>query len=186
MQHFILGRTGLEISRTGFGALPIQRVSFEEADRLLNRALDGGITYIDTARVYSDSEEKIGRAIGHRRSEYTIATKSMSKTAEGFNRDLEESLRLLKTDVIDVYQFHNPNFVPVPGGEDGLYEAALKAREAGKIRFIGTHIQIDIRIIKKASAILLIGVEIYDCNDLLSLFLGSSCQLQDKRLIAIQ
>ena len=137
MQHFILGRTGLEISRTGFGALPIQRVSFDEASALLNRALDGGITYIDTARVYSDSEEKIGRAIGHRRGEYTIATKSMSKTAEGFNRDLEESLRLLKTDVIDVYQFHNPNFVPVPGGEDGLYEAALKAREAGKIRFIG-------------------------------------------------
>ena len=137
MQHFILGRTGLEISRTGFGALPIQRVSFDEASALLNRALDGGITYIDTARVYTDSEAKIGRAIGHRRSEYTIATKSMSKTAEGFNRDLEESLRLLKTDVIDVYQFHNPNFVPVPGGEDGLYEAALKAREAGKIRFIG-------------------------------------------------
>ena len=137
MQHFILGRTGLEISRTGFGALPIQRVSFDEASALLNRALDGGITYIDTARVYTDSEAKIGRAIGHRRSEYTIATKSMSKTAEGFNRDLEESLRLLKTDVIDVYQFHNPNFVPVPGGEDGLYEAALKARKAGKIRFIG-------------------------------------------------
>lgn len=136
MQHFILGRTGLEISRTGFGALPIQRVSFEEADRLLNRALDGGITYIDTARAYTDSEEKIGRAIAHRRGEYVLATKTGAKDAAGFQRDLETSLRLLKTDVIDVYQFHNPGFVPVPGGADGLYDAALKAREAGKIRFI--------------------------------------------------
>ena len=137
MRYFTLGRTGLSVSRTGFGALPIQRVSFEEASALLNRALDGGINYIDTARVYSDSEEKIGRAIAHRRGEYYIATKSMSSTAEGFNRDLETSLRMLGTDHIDVYQFHNPGFVPVPGGADGLYDAAVKAREAGKIRFIG-------------------------------------------------
>ena len=137
MRTFTLGRTGLVISRTGFGALPIQRVTFDEASVLLNRALDGGITYIDTARAYTDSEEKIGRAIGHRRSEYTIATKTMAKDAAGFERDLETSLRLLNTDCIDVYQFHNPGFVPVPGGEDGLYDAAVKAREAGKIRFIG-------------------------------------------------
>ena len=136
MQHFTLGRTGLEISRTGFGALPIQRVSFEEAGQLLNRALDGGITYIDTARAYSDSEEKIGRAISHRRGEFILATKTGAQDAEGFNRDLETSLRMLKTDVIDIYQFHNPGFVPVPGGADGLYDAAVKAREAGKIRFI--------------------------------------------------
>ena len=137
MEKMILGRTGLEISRTGFGALPIQRVSFEEAGALLNRALDGGITYIDTARAYTDSEEKIGRAISHRRGEYFIATKTHAKTADGFWKDLETSLRLLNTDCIDVYQFHNPPFVPVPGGEDGLYDAALKAREQGKIRFIG-------------------------------------------------
>ena len=137
MKKMILGRTGLEISRTGFGALPIQRVSFEEAGALLNRALDGGITYIDTARAYTDSEEKIGRAISHRRGEYFIATKTHAKTADGFWKDLETSLRLLNTDCIDVYQFHNPPFVPVPGGEDGLYDAALKAREQGKIRFIG-------------------------------------------------
>lgn len=137
MQHFILGRTGLEISRTGFGALPIQRVSFDEAARILNRALDGGISYIDTARAYTDSEAKIGAGIGHRRGEFTLATKTMAKTAEGFERDLEASLRALNTDVIDVYQFHNPDFVPVPGGADGLYDAAVKAREAGRIRFIG-------------------------------------------------
>ena len=69
MQKFILGRTGLEISRTGFGALPIQRVSFEEASQLLNHALDAGITYIDTARMYTDSEAKIGQAISHRRQD---------------------------------------------------------------------------------------------------------------------
>lgn len=137
MKKFILGRTGLEISRTGFGALPIQRVTFEEASRLLNHALDCGITYIDTARMYTDSEEKIGKAISHRRSEYILATKTHAKTAEGFWKDLETSLKLLNTDCIDVYQFHNPPFVPVPGGEDGLYDAALKAREMGKIRFIG-------------------------------------------------
>ena len=137
MKKFILGRTGLEISRTGFGALPIQRVTFEEASQLLNRALDGGITYIDSARMYTDSEEKIGRAISHRRSEFILATKTHAKTAEGFWKDLETSLKLLNTDCIDVYQFHNPPFVPVPGGEDGLYDAAVKAREMGKIRFIG-------------------------------------------------
>ena len=137
MQHFTLGRTGLEISRTGFGALPIQRIGFQEAGRILNRALDGGITYIDTARAYSDSEAKIGAGIGHRRNEFVIATKTTAKTAEAFDRDLETSLKTLNTDVIDVYQFHNPDFIPVPGGKDGLYDAAVKARKAGKIRFIG-------------------------------------------------
>lgn len=137
MEKMILGRTGLEISRSGFGALPIQRVSFEEAARLLNRALDAGINYIDTARAYSDSEAKIGAGIGSRRSEFFIATKTHAKTGEALKKDLETSLRELKTDVIDVYQFHNPGFVPVPGGEDGLYDAAVQARSEGKIRFIG-------------------------------------------------
>lgn len=137
MEKMILGRTGLEISRSGFGALPIQRVSFEEAARLLNRALDVGINYIDTARAYSDSEAKIGAGVGNRRSEFFIATKTHAKTGEALKKDLETSLRELKTDVIDVYQFHNPGFVPVPGGEDGLYDAAVQARREGKIRFIG-------------------------------------------------
>lgn len=137
MEKMILGRTGLEISRSGFGVLPIQRVSFEEAARLLNRALDAGINYIDTARAYSDSEAKIGAGIGNRRSEFFIATKTHAKTGEALKKDLETSLRELKTDVIDVYQFHNPGFVPVPGGEDGLYDAAVQARREGKIRFIG-------------------------------------------------
>ena len=94
MQHFILGRTNLEISRTGFGALPIQRVSFEEASALLNRALDGGITYIDTARAYSDSEEKIGKAISHRRDEFILATKTGAMTAEGLEKGLNTGVQV--------------------------------------------------------------------------------------------
>ena len=136
MEYFTLGRTGLSVSRTGFGALPIQRVSFEEAGALLNRALDGGVNYIDTARAYSDSEEKIGRAIGHRRQEYVIATKSGAKDAATLRKHLEQSLRLLQTECIDIYQFHNPGFVPKPGGTDGPYDEAVKARHEGKIRFI--------------------------------------------------
>ncbi|MBE5808313.1 MAG: aldo/keto reductase [Clostridiales bacterium] len=137
MRRIKLGRTGLYVSATGFGALPIQRVTFEEAGALLNRALDGGVEYIDTARAYTDSEEKIGRALESRKSEFIIATKTQAKTADKFWQDLETSLKNLKRDSIDVYQFHNPPFVPQPGGEDGLYDAALKAREKGMIRFIG-------------------------------------------------
>ena len=138
MEKMILGRTGLTISRTGFGALPIQRISFEEAGAILNAALDGGITFIDTARAYSDSEEKIGRAISNRRDEFVIATKTHSKNAEEFWGHLETSLKNLNTDHIDIYQFHNPAFVPRPGDGTGLYEAAQEARRQGKIRFIGT------------------------------------------------
>ena len=132
-----MGARGLKSPVPDSGALPIQRVSFEEAARLLNRALDAGINYIDTARAYSDSEAKIGAGVGNRRSEFFIATKTHAKTGEALKKDLETSLRELKTDVIDVYQFHNPGFVPVPGGEDGLYDAAVQARREGKIRFIG-------------------------------------------------
>ena len=136
MEYFTLGGTDLRVSRTGFGALPIQRVTFEEASRLLNRALDAGVNYIDTARAYTDSEEKIGRAIGHRRSEFVLATKTGAADGKTLREHLETSLRLLKTDCIDIFQFHNPGFVPRPGGEDGLYDAALQAQREGKIRYI--------------------------------------------------
>ncbi|MDO4356487.1 MAG: aldo/keto reductase [Clostridia bacterium] len=137
MEKMILGRTGLEISRTGFGALPIQRISFDAAKEILVAALDGGITFIDTARAYSNSEEKIGYAISDRRDEFIVATKTHSKSAAEFWTHLETSLKNLKTDHIDIYQFHNPGFVPKPGDGTGLYEAALEARAQGKIRFIG-------------------------------------------------
>lgn len=137
MAQVLLGRTGIITDKNGFGALPIQRISFEAAAHLLQKALDGGITFFDTARSYSDSEEKIGRALKTRRKDFFLATKTPSKTAEGFWRDLETSLRLLQTDYVDILQFHNPSFCPKPGDGTGLYEAMLEAKAQGKIRFIG-------------------------------------------------
>ena len=137
MSTVTLGKTGITSDKNAFGCLPIQRVSREEAARLLRMAFDGGITFFDTARMYSDSEEKVGCALHDVRDRITIATKTHAKTAQGFWKDLETSLRSLRTDCIDLYQFHNPDFCPRPGDGSGLYEAALKAREEGKIRFIG-------------------------------------------------
>ena len=122
MANVTLGRTGIVVEQNGFGALPIQRVGFEEAGKLLNRALDGGMNLIDTARAYSDSEEKIGRAIAHRRREYTLATKTGATTPEGFRHDLDTSLRLLKTDHIDIYQFHCAGQCYRPDDGTGMYE----------------------------------------------------------------
>ena len=132
-----LGKTGIMTAPMAFGALPIQRISKSEAVRLLQMALDGGMTYFDTARWYTDSEEKLGEAFRDRRDALFIATKTGSQTPEGFWADLETSLRSLKTDHIDVYQFHNPAFVPRPGDESGLYDCMLKAKEQGKILHIG-------------------------------------------------
>ena len=124
MKRIQLGSTGIEIEKNGFGCLPIQRIPKEDAAVLLRRAYDGGINYFDTARSYSDSEEKLGYAFKGMRDRVIIATKTAAVTAEDMRKDLETSLRLLGTDYIDVYQFHNPAFCPRPGGADGLYEAA--------------------------------------------------------------
>ena len=137
MQQVTLGRTGITVNKNGFGALPIQRVSTDYAGMLLRKAFEAGITYFDTARSYSDSEEKMGLALSSVRDKIYIATKTPSTTVEGFWKDLETSLRLLKTDYIDVYQFHNPAFCPKPGDGTGLYEAMEEAKKQGKIRFIG-------------------------------------------------
>ncbi len=132
-----LGRTGIVANKNGFGALPIQRVSTEYAGMLLNKAYQAGVNFFDTARSYSDSEEKMGLALASVREKIVIATKTPSTTAEGFWKDLEQSLALLKTDYIDIYQFHNPAFCPKPGDGTGLYEAMQEAKAQGKIRFIG-------------------------------------------------
>ena len=136
MGFVTLGKTGIQAQKQAFGCLPIQRISKEEAVALLRRAYDGGMNYFDTARAYSDSEEKVGAAFADMRDKVIIATKTGATTAEGMWKDLEESLRMLQTDYIDVYQFHNPAFCPKPGGEDGLYDAALEAKKQGKIRHI--------------------------------------------------
>ncbi len=137
MPQVTLGKTGIAVDKNGFGALPIQRISKDEAAYLLCKALDNGITFFDTARSYSDSEEKIGYALEGRRSELYLATKTPAQNAEQFWEDLHTSLKMLKTDYVDLYQFHNPDFCPKPGEENGLYDAMVRAKEQGKIRFIG-------------------------------------------------
>ena len=137
MKTIRLGRTNITVNFNGFGALPVQRVSLETAAAILRRAYEGGVTFFDTARSYSDSEEKLGYALSDVRDRIIIATKTPSTTVEGFWNDLNTSLRLLKTDHVDILQFHNPGFVPKPGDGTGLYEAMLEARDKGMIRFIG-------------------------------------------------
>lgn len=137
MLQVTLGRTGITVNKNGFGALPIQRVASPGAEALLRRAYDGGIRFFDTARGYSDSEEKLGRALADVRDEVVLATKTGARTAADFRADLEKSLAFLQTDYVDILQFHNPPFCPLPGGEDGLYDAMLQAKTEGKVRWIG-------------------------------------------------
>jgi predicted aldo/keto reductase-like oxidoreductase len=137
METLRLGKTELIVTKNGFGALPVQRVDTEGAIKLLRRAYEGGINYFDTARMYTDSEEKIGLALSDVRENIIISTKTMATDVEGFWRDINESLRLLKTDYIDIYQFHNIAFCPKPGDGTGMYEAMLEAKAKGMIRHIG-------------------------------------------------
>lgn len=132
-----LGRTGITVNKNGFGALPVQRVSKEEANIILRKAYNNGIQFFDSARAYSDSEEKIGLALSDVRANIYIATKTMATTVVEFWNDLDASLKALKTDYIDIYQFHNPSFCPQPNDGSGLYEAMLEAKQQGKIHFIG-------------------------------------------------
>jgi aryl-alcohol dehydrogenase-like predicted oxidoreductase len=137
MEKVRLGRTNIIVNKNGFGALPIQRVTKDEAKVILRKAYDQGVRFFDTARAYSDSEEKIGLALSDVREDIYISTKTMATTVEQFWQDLETSLKLLRTDYIDIYQFHNPSFCPQPDDGTGLYEAMLEAKRQGKIRYIG-------------------------------------------------
>jgi len=140
MKTRILGRTGLEVSVIGFGGIPIQGLDRAAAERVVKTALDCGITLLDSARGYTDSEAKIGAAIRGRRDEVVLATKSMARTATDMATDIGASLSNLRTDVIDLYQIHNPGNdgqLDAVLGAGGAYEALDQARAAGKIRFIG-------------------------------------------------
>lgn len=139
MEYITLGKTGLRVSRMGLGGIPIQRIDAEAAKKLLDAVEAAGINYIDSARGYSVSEERIGQAIEGRREKFVLATKTMSRDREGMARDIETSLKNFRTDYIDLYQVHNPSLeqleqVCAPGG---ALEALLEAREAGKIGHIG-------------------------------------------------
>ncbi|MCL1998921.1 MAG: aldo/keto reductase [Turicibacter sp.] len=137
MEKTRLGKTNLEVSRTGFGAIPIQRITDEESTAILRKAFEAGVTYYDTARGYTTSESKIGKALGDVREKVIIATKTHAKTGEEFDKSLAVSLAELGSDYIDIFQFHNPPFLPRPDEENGLYDAALRAKAEGKIRHIG-------------------------------------------------
>lgn len=137
METVTLGSTGITVNKNGFGALPIQRISTEDAAALARKAYDAGITFFDTARFYTDSEEKLGVAFEGMREKVYIATKTAASTSEEFWSQLQTSLTNLKTDYIDLYQFHNPAVCPKPGDGSGLYEAMLEAKAQGKIRHIG-------------------------------------------------
>lgn len=137
MRKVTLGSTNITVNKNGFGALPVQRVSTDEGAKILRKAYENGINFFDTARFYSDSEEKIGIALSDVRKNIYIATKTMSTNVEEMKRQLDTSLHNLKTDYLDIYQFHNPSYCPKPGDEAGLYDFMLSLKEQGIVKHIG-------------------------------------------------
>ena len=139
MEYITLGRTGLKISRLGFGGIPIQRIDAEKAKELLEAVRSAGINFIDTARGYTVSEELIGAAIEGHRDEFVLATKSMARDKASMAKDIEISLKNLRTDHIDLYQIHNcpPDQLEQVCSEEGALAALLEAKAAGKIGHIG-------------------------------------------------
>ena len=137
MEKIRLGRTELYVTKTAFGALPIQRISRADAVKLVRRAYEGGINYFDTANMYTDSEEKLGEALEGVRQNVVISTKSGGRDKKTVLSHIEQSLRSLRTDYIDLFQFHNPAVLPDPDDPDGPYAAALEMKERGYIRHIG-------------------------------------------------
>lgn len=139
MEYRILGKTGLEISRLGFGGIPIQKIDAEGTKALIRELIKEGINFIDTARGYTVSEEYLGFALEGVRDNFVLATKSMARTKEAMARDIDISLKNLRTGYIDLYQVHNPGAkdveqVMAPGG---ALEALYEAKKAGKIGHIG-------------------------------------------------
>ncbi|MCL6634192.1 MAG: aldo/keto reductase [Peptococcaceae bacterium] len=140
MQYRLLGRTGLKVSVVGFGGIPIQRVSFADASAIVNRALDLGINFFDTARAYTDSEAKLGEVLKERRREAVIATKSMARTSGAMAADIEKSLKALGVDYIDLYQLHNVKdraALEQVLGPGGALAALKEAKKDGIVRHIG-------------------------------------------------
>ena len=139
MEYTTLGKTGLRISRMGFGGIPIQKVDAQETRKLMERLVEAGVNYIDSARGYTVSEAFLGEALEGLRDKFVLATKSMARTKEAMAADIDVSLGNFRTDYIDLYQVHNPSEadldkVAAPGG---ALEALLEAKAAGKIGHIG-------------------------------------------------
>lgn len=139
MEYRILGKTGLKISRMGFGGIPIQKIDEEGTRKLLHEMMEMGVNYIDSARGYTVSEQYIGYGLEGIRDKIVLATKSMSRTKEAMAADIETSLGNFRTDYIDLYQVHNPSMEQLDQviGEGGALEALMEAKAAGKIGHIG-------------------------------------------------
>ena len=139
MEYRILGKTGMRISRLGFGGIPIQRIDAEGTRALMHQMKAAGVNFIDTARGYTVSEEYLGYALEGIREDFIIATKSMSRTKEAMAKDIDISLKNLRTEYIDLYQVHNatPGQLQQVVAPGGALEALLEAKAAGKIRHIG-------------------------------------------------
>ena len=132
-----LGKTGLTVTRPAMGCLPIQRCSVDEAVSILQQAYEGGIRYFDTANAYTDSEKKIGLALSDVRKNIVISTKSAGTDKDTVLSHIENSLKMMKTDYIDLFQFHQVQSVPDPDDPEGAYAGALEAKRRGWIRHIG-------------------------------------------------
>ncbi|NQT19738.1 MAG: aldo/keto reductase [Planctomycetes bacterium] len=140
MREMTLGKSGLRVSAVGFGGIPIQRISENEAATVIRTAIDLGVTFFDTAAGYTDSESKIGKAIAGRRDGLVLATKSGSGTREGAQAEIERSLRQMKTDVIDLFQFHGISDMAKweqITGPGGAMEAVLEAQRKGDVAHVG-------------------------------------------------
>ena len=139
MEYKILGKTGLSISRLGFGGIPIQKIDKEGTKELIKSLINEGVNFIDTARGYTVSEEYLGFALDGVRDKFILATKSMARTKEGMAKDIDISLSNLRTDYIDLYQVHNPNKKDLDTviSSGGALEALFEAKACGKIGHIG-------------------------------------------------
>ena len=137
MKKIRLGKTELMVTKTSMGCLPVQRCDLEEGTKLLRAAYEAGINFFDTANAYTDSEKKLGLALHDVRENVIIATKSMARTKDEILAHIENSLKMLQTDYIDLFQFHLVPEVPDPNDPNGHYAGALEAKKRGWIRHIG-------------------------------------------------
>ena len=137
MKKIRLGKTELMVGASSFGALPVQRLSTEDACKLLRKAYELGMNYFDTAHSYTDSEEKIGLALSDVRKDIIISTKSPAKDKKTLLEQVQMSLERMKTDYIDILQLHNPDILPDPEDPDSTYGGLLEAKKKGWVRHIG-------------------------------------------------
>ena len=139
MEYITLGKTGLKVSRMGFGGIPIQKIDAAGTRILMEKLAENGVNYVDSARGYTVSEAFLGEALEGLRDRFVIATKSMARTKEAMEKDIATSLANFRTEYIDLYQVHNPSLADLETvvGPGGALEALLEAKAAGKIGHIG-------------------------------------------------